>query len=95
MVKKKNHKQLLEPPECDPSWFAGAELRLRQKLQPICRIVRFTSLDADTVCLYDKDKKLLCIDRENYDKLSPRDQTTVFRACESIIITHTGKTVPA
>lgn len=55
------------------------------------RLVRFTSLgDNETVCLFDREKNLLLIDQALYDQLPPRDQTRVFRARESIILTHRG-----
>jgi hypothetical protein len=52
--------------------------------------VRFTTLGGGTVCLFDKDKNLLCIDQVNYDQLCAEDQTRVFRSRESMEITHKG-----
>lgn len=54
------------------------------------RLVRFTSIDETTVCLFDKEKNILLIDQALYDTLSPQDQTRVFRSRDSIVITHKG-----
>lgn len=56
------------------------------------RLVRFTDLDPTTVCLFDQQKNILRIDQALYDRLSPQNQTRVFRARESITITPQGNT---